>query len=318
MRSPMSRVLVGVLAVFLATSACVAPNAGKGTRKDKGSTSITLAASPTASPIPGRAEGRAGAVAAEHQRAADIGLAMLERGGNAVDAAIATAYAVCILNASSCGIGGGGFMLVHQTDGSVERARLSRDGAGARPSRHVSARRRGPGRALPPRRAGHRGPGRVAGLEEARERFARLPRDVLMAPAIALARDGFPLGPHLAKEINQNLTALRATPALAALFLDPAGNPRPEGDVIRMPALATTLERIAPRRCEPVLPRDHRRRDRRRDPGRRWHPLEQRPRELPFPLAPCAARHVPRLRGVHDAAAELRRRDRGDPEHPRG
>jgi gamma-glutamyltranspeptidase/glutathione hydrolase len=88
-------------------------------------------------------------------------------------------------------------------------------------------------------------PGEVAGLEAARERFARLPRDVLLAPAIALARDGFPLGPHLAKEIGQNLSALRAAPALAALFLDAAGNPRAIGDTVRMPALAATLERIA-------------------------------------------------------------------------
>ncbi len=241
----MSRVLVGVLAVFLATSACVAPNADKGTRKDKQAAAIAPAAPPAAAPIPGRAEGRAGAVAAEHQRAADIGLAMLERGGNAVDAAIATAYAVCILNASSCGIGGGGFMLVHQTDGSVS-ALDYRETAPALAHRDMY-RRDGEVQAELSRRGGLAVavPGEIAGLEEARERFARLPRDVLMAPAIALARDGFPLGPHLAKEINQNLTALRATPALAALFLDAAGNPRPEGDVIRMPALAATLERIA-------------------------------------------------------------------------
>ena len=88
-------------------------------------------------------------------------------------------------------------------------------------------------------------PGEVAGLEHARERFARLPRETLMAPAIALARDGFPIGPHLAKEIGNNLTALRAAPALAALFLDAAGNPRPEGSLLTMPALAATLERIA-------------------------------------------------------------------------
>jgi gamma-glutamyltranspeptidase/glutathione hydrolase len=88
-------------------------------------------------------------------------------------------------------------------------------------------------------------PGEIAGLEAARERFARLPRDVLMAPAIALARDGFPLGPHLAGWISQNLTALRASTAIASIFLDPAGNQWPEGQVIRMPALAATLERVA-------------------------------------------------------------------------
>jgi gamma-glutamyltranspeptidase/glutathione hydrolase len=66
-----------------------------------------------------------------------------------------------------------------------------------------------------------------------------------MAPAIALARDGFPIGPHLAKEIGQNLSALRAVPALATIFLNADGTPHVVGDTIRMPALAATLERIA-------------------------------------------------------------------------
>src|SRR6201988_5240464 len=61
-------------------------------------------------------EAHHGAVAAEPPRAAEIGIDILRRGGNAVDAAIATAYAVCVLNASSCGIGGGGFMPVYRRD----------------------------------------------------------------------------------------------------------------------------------------------------------------------------------------------------------
>ncbi len=69
-------------------------------------------------------DGRHGAVAAEHPRAAEIGIDILRRGGNAVDAAIATAYAVCVLNSSSCGIGGGGFMLIHEAGRPGSRARL--------------------------------------------------------------------------------------------------------------------------------------------------------------------------------------------------
>ncbi len=242
-----SRALVVALAALLTTSACVAPDAGKDGRTQRRGFSLALAAKPSASPTPppGRAEGHLGAVAAEHPRAAAIGLAMLERGGNAVDAAIATAYAVCVLNASSCGIGGGGFMLVNQPDGSVS-ALDYRETAPALAHRDLFVR---DGQVVPDlsRRGGLAVavPGEVAGLEAAREHFARLPREVLMEPAITLARDGFPLGPHLAKEIAQNLTALRAAPALAAIFLDAAGNPRPEGDVIRLPALAATLERVA-------------------------------------------------------------------------
>ena len=244
-RSRASRASALALVALLVAGGCVAPQGNEGGRRAKrGAVTATLGARP-AGATPGRAEGRAGAVAAEHPRAAEIGVAILAQGGNAVDAAIATAYAVCVLNPSSCGIGGGGFMLVHETDGDVH-ALDYRETAPAMAHRDLYrhgdqvfselSKRGGLAVAVP---------GEVAGLETARERFARLPRQTLMAPAIALARDGFPIGPHLAKEIGNNLTALRAAPALAAIFLDAAGNPRPEGSLLTMPALAATLERIA-------------------------------------------------------------------------
>lgn len=246
MRSRASRASALALIALLVAGGCVAPTGSKGGRHGKrGAVTATLGGARPAGPTPGRAEGQAGAVAAEHPRAAEIGVAMLAQGGNAVDAAIATAYAVCVLNPSSCGIGGGGFMLVHETDGDVH-ALDYRETAPAMAHRDLYrhgdqvfaelSKRGGLAVAVP---------GEVAGLEIARERFARLPRQTLMAPAIALARDGFPIGPHLAKEIGNNLTALRAAPALAALFLDAAGSPRPEGSLLTMPALAATLERVA-------------------------------------------------------------------------
>lgn len=244
--------VVASFMVLLLAGACTAPDGRprRGFTATLGAKSTTAptpvaAASPAAAATPIRAEGRFGAVAAEHPRAAEIGLAMLDRGGNAVDAAIATAYAVCVLNTSSCGIGGGGFMLVNQRDGSVS-ALDYRETAPALAHRDLY--RRGTDVVADLSRRGGLAvavPGEVAGLEAARQRFARLPREVLMEPAITLARDGFPMGPHLAKEIAQNLTALRSAPALAALFLDAAGNPRPQGDVVRLPALAATLEKIA-------------------------------------------------------------------------
>lgn len=245
-RSRASRASALALVALLVVGGCVAPQGTERARRGKrGAVTATLGDARPAGATPGRAEGRGGAVAAEHQRAAEIGVAMLAQGGNAVDAAIATAYAVCVLNPSSCGVGGGGFMLVHEADGDVH-ALDYRETAPAMAHRDLYrhgdqifaelSKRGGMAVAVP---------GEVAGLESARERFARLPRQTLMAPAIALARDGFPIGPHLAKEISNNLTALRAAPALAALFLDAAGSPRPEGSVLTMPALAATLERIA-------------------------------------------------------------------------
>jgi len=245
-RSRASRASALALVALLVTGGCVAPHGSEGGRRGKrGAVTATLGGERPAGATPGRAEGRAGAVAAEHPRAAEIGVAMLAQGGNAVDAAIATAYAVCVLNPSSCGIGGGGFMLVHETDGDVH-ALDYRETAPAMAHRDLYRHGDQVFAELSKRGGLAVGvPGEVAGLEAARERFARLPRQALMAPAIALARDGFPIGPHLAKEIGNHLTALRAAPALAALFLDAAGNPRPEGSLLTMPALAATLERIA-------------------------------------------------------------------------
>ena len=186
-----------------------------------------------------------GAVAAEHPRAAEIGAEMLARGGNAVDAAIATVYAVCVLNASSCGVGGGGFMLIQEANGTVH-ALDYRETAPALAHRNLFRN----GAAVLSNLSKRGGlavavPGEVAGLEAARARFARLPRATLMAPAINLARDGFPIGNHLASEIAGNASGIAATPALAHLLLHSDGSPLTEGETLRLPALAATLERVA-------------------------------------------------------------------------
>lgn len=207
-------------------------------------TGIALVAEPTRATA-ARATGRHGAVAAEHARAAEIGAEMLARGGNAVDAAIATAYAVCVLNAASCGLGGGGFMLIHAANGTVH-ALDYRETAPALAHRDLF--RRGDTVLSDLARRGALAvavPGEVAGLEAARVRFARLPRAELLAPAIALARDGFPIGAHLAAEIAGNAGTLATAPALARLFLHDDGSPRREGEPLHFPALAATLERVA-------------------------------------------------------------------------
>jgi gamma-glutamyltranspeptidase/glutathione hydrolase len=186
-----------------------------------------------------------GGVASEDPRATAIGLDVLRRGGNAVDAAIAVSYAVCIVNLTSCGIGGGGFMLIDDGRGEVQ-ALDYREVAPGRAHRDLY-RRDG---AIKPElsRAGALAvgvPGEIAGLEAARERYARLPRAELMAPAIALARDGFAIGGHLAKAIATNRESVRAVPALAELLLKADGTPRAEGETLKLPALAATLARVA-------------------------------------------------------------------------
>jgi gamma-glutamyltranspeptidase/glutathione hydrolase len=199
--------------------------------------------------LAGAAHAGAGAVATEHPAAAAAGAEILQAGGSAVDAAIATAAAVCVVHPSSCGIGGGGFALVYQAGGAAHaldfreraprgavRERYLEDGT-PRPER---TRRGGLAVAVP---------GEVAGWIALHERFGSLPRPAILAPAIRLARDGFRLGdaPHLARQIERSADLLRADPGLRAVFLGPNGGVPSADFVVRNPDLARTLDSIARR-----------------------------------------------------------------------
>jgi gamma-glutamyltranspeptidase / glutathione hydrolase len=192
------------------------------------------------------AGGRNGMVAAEHRLASEAGVRILQRGGNAVDAAVATALAVGVTNPTSCGIGGGGFMLIFERATQRVYALDYRESAPAAASRDMFIR---DGKAVP--ELSLRGglavavPGEIAGLFTALRRFGTLPFDVVAAPAIEYARDGFAIEPHLAKSIARNLDSIRRQPALAATFLHADGTPLDAGETLRQPALAETLQRIA-------------------------------------------------------------------------
>jgi gamma-glutamyltranspeptidase / glutathione hydrolase len=187
-----------------------------------------------------------GMVAAEHRLAAHAGATILRGGGNAVDAAVATAFAVCVVNPSSCGIGGGGFMLIYLAKRQRAVALDYRETAPAHASRDMFVRQ---GAAVPElsRRGGLAVavPGEVAGLAAALRRYGTRSLATVMEPAINYARDGFAVEDHLAAEIARNAEALRATPALARTFLQADGSPLRAGDTLRQPELARTLQQIA-------------------------------------------------------------------------
>jgi len=189
-----------------------------------------------------------GMVASEHALASQAGVEVLKHGGNAVDAAVATAFAVCVVSPSSCGIGGGGFMLVYLARERRALALDYREVAPGAASHDMFVR---DGKVVP--ELSLRGglavavPGEVAGLSAALQRHGTLPLATVMQPAIRLARDGFPVGAHLAKEIAQNLAGLRANPALARTFLHADGTALVAGETLHQPELATTLQRIAHR-----------------------------------------------------------------------
>jgi gamma-glutamyltranspeptidase/glutathione hydrolase len=197
---------------------------------------------------PAPAGQRAGAVATEHPLAAAAGAEILGAGGSVVDAAIAAASAVCVVHASSCGIGGGGFALVHTTEGrdfaldyreqAPARATPDRFGEGGQPD---PAKLRTGGLAVGV-------PGEVAGIALLHGRFGRLPLARVLGPAVRLAREGFTLAdaPHLVKEITRHRKLLQADSGLRAIFLDDGDVPAADFRV-RQPALAETIEDVAQR-----------------------------------------------------------------------
>jgi gamma-glutamyltranspeptidase/glutathione hydrolase len=182
-----------------------------------------------------------GMVASEHRLASEAGVRILRQGGNAVDAAVATAFALGVVNPSSCGIGGGGFMLVFERRSGKVAALDYRESAPAAARRDMfrdggSSVRGGLAVATP---------GEIAGIVAALERFGTLPLATLAEPAIAYARDGFPIEAHLARTIAAGRDRIRESPRLAALLLHPDGTPLGKGETLRQPDLARTLEAVA-------------------------------------------------------------------------
>lgn len=191
------------------------------------------------SPMAGkRAEGRRGMVAASHPDAAAAGAQVLAQGGNAVDAFVATAFALSVTDISQTGLGGGGAMTFY--DARTRRAEhlsfYPRSGADPAWARPEPAGTRATGRAAAT-------PGMVAGLLEAHAKWGKLTRAQVMAPAMRLAREGFIVSPLLARTIASSRAKLQADPEAAALLL-PNGQPLRPGDLLVQPQLAATFEQI--------------------------------------------------------------------------
>lgn len=182
-------------------------------------------------------------VTAQHL-ATDIGLDILKQGGNAVDAAVAVGYALAVTLPSAGNIGGGGFMLLHTEDGRDIFINF-REKASLNATRDMYLDEDGeviPG-ASTRTYLGVGVPGTVMGLEHAREAYGTMTREQLLAPAIALARDGFTLVPG-DDVLTAPLNDFRAEPNVAAIFLKD-GERYEVGDVLVQTQLADTLQLIS-------------------------------------------------------------------------
>ncbi|MFL5494463.1 MAG: gamma-glutamyltransferase, partial [Gemmatimonadales bacterium] len=134
--------------------------------------------------------------------ASEVGREILRAGGNAVDAAVAVGYALAVVHPEAGNLGGGGFMVIRQHEGTVQTLDY-RETAPARATRdmYLDASGEPTDRSLTGALAAGV-PGAVAGLTEAHHRYGRLPLSRLLEPAIRLARDGFPVDQYRSESIR--------------------------------------------------------------------------------------------------------------------
>jgi gamma-glutamyltranspeptidase / glutathione hydrolase len=182
-------------------------------------------------------------VASVHEMASRAGVEMMQAGGNAVDAAVATGFALAVVHPQAGNLGGGGFMLIRMADGV---------------SHFIDYREKAPAAATADMYLDSHGnvienvslvgykavavPGSVAGLAYAQKTYGKLPLAQVMAPAIKLARDGYALAWEDAQDLRDN--DLTKFPESKRVF-QRDGNYYLQGEILRQPELARTLERIA-------------------------------------------------------------------------
>jgi gamma-glutamyltranspeptidase/glutathione hydrolase len=185
-----------------------------------------------------------GMVATQNAIASDVGRDVLKEGGNAVDAAVAVAFALAVVHPAAGNLGGGGFLLFRKASGEAA---------------FYDFRETGPAKSTPTmwlvngKYDEHRHhdtalsigvPGTVAGLHLAWKENGTLPWKRLVEPAIRLAREGFPVTAQLARGLSKGLFEEKRSAATTAQFTK-SGAPYVFGDVLKQPDLAKTLERIA-------------------------------------------------------------------------
>lgn len=184
-----------------------------------------------------------GMVSSASAPATDVGVEILRKGGNAVDAAVATAFALAVTYPAAGNIGGGGFMIVRMADGRAAAIDY-RETAPAQASKIMFL--DASGQVIPnASKTGHPAvgvPGTVAGMVLAHQKFGKLPWKDIVAPAIRLAKDGFPVSYSLAHSLRAQEKKFSPYAASRRIFHDVS-----EGALFRQPELAATLQRIATR-----------------------------------------------------------------------
>jgi gamma-glutamyltranspeptidase/glutathione hydrolase len=182
-----------------------------------------------------------GMMVASHPLAVEAGIAMLRAGGSAIDALVAAAAVLSVVEPSASGIGGDAFFLVH--DAAENRVRAL-NGSGVAPAALTAS--RFPGRDTVPLRAplSCTVPGAVQAWEDAWKRWGKLPWEELLAPAVHHAQNGFPISWRMGRVLTSNAATISRDPGLSATYLDSEGASLRAGSICRPHSLARTLEEI--------------------------------------------------------------------------
>ena len=187
-----------------------------------------------------------GMVASESRLASQVGVDVLRKGGNAVDAAVATAFALAVTLPNAGNIGGGGFMMLHDARSGKDIAIDFREMAPAAATRNMYLDAQG--NVIPDKslftQAAIGVPGTVAGMLHALEHYGTRKRGELIAPAIALATKGFPVDEQLAVTLQAETDHLGAWPSSKKIFFK-GGQPLGVGETLRNPDLARSMQLIA-------------------------------------------------------------------------
>src|SRR5437667_12668854 len=183
-------------------------------------------------------------VVSVHELASRAGVEIMQAGGNAVDAAVATGFALAVVHPQAGNLGGGGFMLLRFGDGNVHFIDYREKApAAATANMYLDAQ----GNVIEDASvAGYKAigvPGSVAGMAYAQQKFGKLSLQQVIAPAIKLAREGFALAWEDARDLR-NDKYLSRFPESRRVFQH-HGNYYKPGEILRQPELAQTLERIA-------------------------------------------------------------------------
>ncbi len=182
---------------------------------------------------------RTGMVSSVHELASQVGVDVMKRGGNAVDAAVAVGFALAVVHPEAGNLGGGGYMLIRMADGreaAIDYKEMAP--AVASPALYQNQQEA---------QVGYKAsavPGTVAGLAMAHQKFGKLTWAQVIEPARRLAQNGFPASQRMEIILALQVPIMKQFPETAKIFLHGQDQPLKQGELVKQPDLAATLKRL--------------------------------------------------------------------------